>query len=91
MNPEATGRAPMMSLREVVERYAALAGSFGMPVALCAFGLSTREIENLFSSYDEDYQISRYLHFSRAGGDVYTIGGEAATHVAIDHEINSLL
>jgi len=80
-----------MSLREVVERYAALAGGFGKPVALSAFGLSARETENLFAGFDEDYHISRYLHFARSDGETYTISGEAVTHVAIDEGIYSLL
>jgi hypothetical protein len=91
MSREAAGRAPMMNLREVVERYAALAGSFGNPVALSAFGLSEQETRNLFSAFDEDYHISRFLHFSRADGRAYAISGEAVTHVAIDPAIESLL
>lgn len=81
----------MMSLREVVERYASLAESFSKPVALSAFGLSARETENLFSGFDEDYHISRYLHFSRDDGERYTISGETVTHVAIDQDVYSLL
>ncbi|HUN63325.1 MAG TPA: hypothetical protein VMU53_15110 [Candidatus Sulfotelmatobacter sp.] len=81
----------MMSLREVVERYATLAGGFGERVALSAFGLGARETENLFRSLDEDYHISRYLHFSRGEGETYSISGEAVTHVAIDDGVYSLL
>jgi hypothetical protein len=91
MNAEATGRAPMMSLREVVKRYGMLAEGFGMPVPLSAFGLPARETENLFSGFDEDYQISRYLHFSRGEGKTHTINGEAVTHVAFDEGVHSLL
>jgi hypothetical protein len=85
------GRAPMMSLREVVERYGALERGCGKPVPLSAFGLSARETENLFCGFDDDYHISRYLHFSRDDGEEYTISGEAATHVAIDEGVYSLL
>jgi hypothetical protein len=81
----------MISLREAVERYAALAGGFGEPVALSAFGLSARETENLFSGFDEDYHISRYFHFSRGEGETYTVSGETVTRVAIDHGVYSLL
>ena len=81
----------MMSLREVVERYAVLAGSFGKPVALSAFGLSGQEIEILFSGFDEDYHISRYFHFSRGEGKAYTISSQAVTHVAIDEGVHTLL
>jgi len=91
MNGEAAGRAPMMNLREVVERYAALAGNFGNSVALSAFGLNEQETRNLFSAFDEDYHISRFLHFSHADGRVYEVSGETVTHVAIDPAIDSLL
>ena len=81
----------MMNLRELVERYAGLAGRFGNPVALSAFALSERETENLFSALDEDYQISRFLYFSHADGHAYTVSGEAATHISIDPSIYTLL
>jgi hypothetical protein len=81
----------MMNLREVVERYATLAGSFGDPVALAAFGLTAEETKNLFAGFDEDYHISRFLHFSRGQGLSYQISGEAVTHLAIDPAIYSIL
>ncbi|HTZ49268.1 MAG TPA: hypothetical protein VMH20_16880 [Verrucomicrobiae bacterium] len=80
-----------MNFREVVKRYAALAEGFGGPVALSAFGLSVRETENLFGSFDEDYQISRYLHFSCSEGETFYISGENVTHIAIDEGVDSLL
>jgi hypothetical protein len=88
---EATGRAPMMSLKEVVERYATLAGTFGNPVELSAFRLSVEETQNLFSSCDEDYHISRFLHFSSDQGQSYVISAEVVTHIAIDPAIHSIL
>jgi hypothetical protein len=91
MSAEGTRRAPMMNLREVVERYATLAGSFGDPIALAAFGLTAEETQSLFSSFDEDYHISRFLHFSPSKGESYVIGGEAVTHIAIDPAIYSIL
>jgi len=81
----------MMTLKEVVDRYAALAAEPSGPVALSRFGLSTEETQNLFSSLDEDYHISRFLHFSRAEGQSYAISGETVTHVAIDPSIRSFL
>ena len=81
----------MMNLREVVERYATLAASFGDPVALSAFGLSPEETKNLFASFDEDYHINRFLHFSRNKGESYVISEEAVTHIAIDPAIYSIL
>jgi hypothetical protein len=81
----------MMDLKELVQRYAALAGKFGNPVALSAFGLSEGETQNLFSAFEEDYHISRFLHFSCADGQRYTIGGELATHITVDPAIYSSL
>jgi hypothetical protein len=91
MSPKSSQRAPMMSLKELVERYAAMAGNFGNPVELSAFGLSAEETQNLFSNFDEDYHISRFLHFSRDEGQSYAISAEEVTHVAIDPSIYSLL
>jgi hypothetical protein len=85
-------RVRMMSLRELVERYRALAGGFGQPVALSAFGLSAAETERLFSSYDEDYHISRFFHFSEEEpAKRFSIDGNFVTHISIDEEIQSLL
>jgi len=91
MSAHATGRAPMMNLREVVERYATLAGSFGNPVALAAFGLGVEETQNLFSSFDEDYHISRFLHFSCSQGRTYVVSQEKVTHLLIDPAVYSIL
>jgi hypothetical protein len=91
MSAESARHAPMMSLKEIVQRYAALAGDFGNPVALSAFALSEEETQSLFSSFDEDYHISRFLHFSQSDGQAYTISGEPVTHLAIDPAIYSLL
>ncbi len=81
----------MMPLSDLVSRYLSLAGEFGKPVALSAFQLSPAETERLFSSYDEDYHISRFFHFSETGSEKYSINGEAETHVAIDPEFSSIL
>ena len=53
-----------MNLRELVEKYRALAGGFGRPLPLAAFGLARPETERLFGVFDEDYHISRFFHFS---------------------------
>ena len=84
-------RAPMMSLQELVENYRKLAGEFSKPVALSAFSLSRPEVERLFSSYDEDYHINRFFHFTESGGESFSINGEPETHVAIDAEIQTIL
>jgi hypothetical protein len=91
MSSEATRHAPMMRLRELVDRYFSIAGGFGIPVALSSFALSPAETERLFSSYDEDYHISRFFHFSQEAGTAFSIDGFPATHVAIDREIQSIL
>ncbi|MGA3178426.1 MAG: hypothetical protein ABSE19_13915 [Candidatus Acidiferrum sp.] len=81
----------MLSLREVVDRYLAVAGSFGHPVALSAFQLSAAEIQALFNVLDEDYHLSRFLHFSHAEGEAYVISGARVTHLSIDSGIQSML
>jgi len=81
----------MMPLRELVDRYLSVAVRFGTPVALSSFALSPAETERLFSGYDEDYHISRFFHFSQDIGAPLSINGFAATHVAIDSEIESIL
>ncbi len=85
---------PKMTLREVVERYRALAGGFGKPVALGAFGLPREEGEKLFGAFDEDYHISRFFHFTlepAAQGDAWSINSFPQTHVSIDTEIETIL
>jgi hypothetical protein len=91
MSAEAERRAPIMSLSELVRHYRSHAGEFGRPVALSYFPLSAEEIERLFSSYDEDYHISRFFHFSEGEGQKFQINGIAATHVALDAEIETIL
>jgi len=91
MSAEATQRAPMMTLQELVRRYLSLTQGFGVPVALSAFGLTREETEQLFSSYDEDYHISRFFDFGESDGERFAINGVPSTHVAIDAEIESIL
>jgi hypothetical protein len=84
-------RAPMMPLQQLVANYRTLAGDFGKPVALSTFALTAAETERLFSSYDEDYHISRFFDFSESSGEQYSINGIPATHVSIDAEIQTIL
>ena len=91
MPSEGTRHAPMMPLHELVDRYLSVAVSFGVPAALSSFALSGAETERLFSSFDEDYHISRFFHFSQDAGTPFSINGFPATHVAIDAEIESIL
>ena len=91
MGAEATRRASIMPLRELVRLYLSRAGKFGEPVALSAFELKKEETERLFSGYDEDYHISRFFKFSEAGGEKFSINGIPATHVTLDGEIDTIL
>jgi hypothetical protein len=78
-------------LRQIVDRYLALAGHFGRAVPLDSFGLGEQETARLFSALDEDYQISRYLKFSRQSGAEFSINGFPQTHVALEEAIRTLL
>jgi hypothetical protein len=80
----------MMNLREVVERYQSLVGHFGEPAALVAFGLTPEETVKLFTAFDEDYHISRFLNFDMRPGKGYLISGNPVTHVRIEEGILSL-
>ena len=91
MSAEAARRTPMWTLRDVVERYASRAGSFGVPLTLSAFELGVEETQTLFNSLDEDYHISRFFHFSAREGKSYVISGSPVTHVSIDREIETIL
>ena len=81
----------MMPLRQLVERYLAIANGFGNAAALSAFGHDKTELEKLFSSYNEDYHISRFFHFSNVEGAAFSVDGEAVTHISIDGEIRDIL
>ena len=89
MSAEAARRA--MTLRQLVDRYCALTPEFGGALPLSSFQLSKAETENLFSSFDEDYHISRFLKFSEAQGEKYSINGVPVTHVSLDAEIETIL
>ncbi len=91
MSAEAASRAPIMPLRDLVRLYLSHAGNFGRPVALSAFGLTNAETGRLFSRYDEDYHISRFLQFAEAAGEKFSINGIPATHVSLEAEIESIL
>ena len=80
-----------MPLSDLVGRYRALTSEFGLPVPLAAFHLGPAETERLFSSYDEDYHISRFFHFSEGAGEKFSINGIPATHVSLDAEIETIL
>ena len=79
-----------MTLRQIIEKYLAIAGGFGYLAALADFGLGRAEAERVFGAFDEDYHISRYLHFTQVSGAAYSINGFNQTHVTIDAEIESI-
>jgi hypothetical protein len=80
-----------MTLKELIEKYLAVAGGYGNAAALASLGLSRAEIERTFGQFDEDYHISRFIHFQCAAGANYAINGFPQTHVSIDAEIQSVL
>ncbi len=82
-----------MPLRELVEKYLAIAGGFGTPIALRNFKLPRKDAESIFSLFDEDYHISRFFHFSSSNesGEPYDINGFPYTHVSIDAEVKTIL
>jgi len=90
-NAARPGASGVNELRQLVERYLLLAGQFGRAVSLETFALSAEETARLFSALDEDYQISRYLKFSRQGGTEFSINGFPQTHVAFDEAILDVL
>lgn len=81
----------MLTLQQVVDRYRALSPEFTSPLALSAFGFTQGETQSLFNALDEDYHISRFLHFSKEEGKSYLISGTEVTHVSIDATIQSIL
>lgn len=84
-------RGPKLELSQIVQKYLAVVGSFGKPVALSALGLSAKEIEDAFGALDEDYHISRFLHFQCSAGANYQINGFPQTHVSIEAGIQTVL
>jgi len=80
-----------MTLRQIVDKYLAVAGGFAFLAPISDFGLERREAERIFSAFDEDYHISRYLHFSQVSGPAYNINGFEQTHISIDEDVQSIL
>ena len=85
-----------MDLATFVHRYLEIAGEFGRPVLLSRLGLGRDELEGTISAFDEDYQISRYMHLSRpsgtvaAGHEMYRINGFEYSHVSFHPGIRQL-
>jgi hypothetical protein len=80
-----------MDLRDIVDRYLAASGGYGKVVAISALMLPRTEAEKTFNALDEDYNISRYIHFVCAAGADYSINGFPQSHISIDSDIQSIL
>jgi hypothetical protein len=80
-----------MTLKEIVDKYLAIAGGFAFLAPLVDFGLERSEVERTFGALDEDYHISRFFHFSQVSGPAYKINGFEQTHISIDEEIQTIL
>jgi hypothetical protein len=80
-----------MTLRGLVEKYLVVAGGFSFLAPLADFGMERQEAERVFGAFDEDYHISRYIHFTQVSGPAYKINGFEQTHVSMDEEIQTIL
>ena len=90
-----------MDLGAAVRKYLASVGEFGRPLHLSEFELPKDEIERIFSAWDEDYQISRYLLLTRAPDEeleafppharVYAVNGHESSHVTFRADIERLI
>ena len=82
-----------MDLAAFVKKYTELSRPSGGPVHLSQFGLGKAETEEMFSTFDDDYQISRYMVLSRETDEglasyppdarVYSINGFEVSHVSL--------
>ena len=90
-----------MDLAGVVKKYLELSGGFDRPLHLSRLGLSKPEIEKLFSQWDEDYQISRFMNLSREKDEalsafpkserVFLVNRFEYSHVTFNQNIQELL
>ena len=84
-----------MELGEAVKVYRKVAGGYGRPMALAAFGQSRDETVKIFSAWDEDYQISRFMELTLEPGDssvqTYRINGFECSHVRFHPDIERML
>ena len=86
-----------MNLAAAVKTYLEHTGEFNLPLHLSRFGLSKPEVEALFSAWDEDYQISRFMLLSRQDDvspspeDRFSINGYDYTHVTVRPGIEEFL
>lgn len=90
-----------MNLGSAISKYLEIAGGFDRWAHLSQFGLPREETETIFSAWDEDYQISRYILLSRerdealaaypADRRVFLINGFECSHVSFHTAVQKLL
>jgi hypothetical protein len=84
-----------MNLGEIVQKYLAAAGAYGKQIPLASLGLAKDGLEGTLGAFDEDYHISRFLHFTCAKESSaplsYQINGFPQTHISIDSDVQSIL
>jgi hypothetical protein len=90
-----------MDLTVALRKYLEVTGGFNRAMHLSQFELSKDETERLFSAWDEDYQISRYMLLTRAPehelatlpkeSRTYAVNGHETSHVAFRSEIQRFL
>ncbi len=90
-----------MELASIVKKYLEKTGGFDRPMHLSELGLSQADTEKILSALDEDYQISRYMLFSRerdealdsfpSASRVYLINGFECSHMTFRPGIQKLM
>ncbi len=89
-----------MELGEAVRFYRKATGGYGRSMDLAAFGLSRSGTENIFSVWDEDYQISRFMELTLEASNPtlqgpssrpYTVNGFEYSHVRFHADIERML
>ena len=81
-----------MELKEVVQKYLAVAGGYGKTVPLESLGLSQARKSRVCSALSTRTTTSAAsFTFSAAAGADYKINGFPQSHVSIDAEIQAIL
>ncbi len=94
-----------MNLPAAVEKYLTVAGEFGRPMPLAAFGLDRQATEAMLAAWEEDYQLHRHLELipasapsttaedpsASAGETRYVVGGIAYAGIVFRSSIRSVI
>ena len=85
-----------MDLKAAVARYLEVAGDFGRPMPLTAFGLSREATETMVSAWEEDYQLHRHLELIPAAGgqsseSAFVVAGLAYSAIVFRASIRSVI